>query len=261
MGAALTGASPLISLENVTFGYDRRPAVHHLSGVVAEGDSLALCGPNGGGKSTLLKGLAGLIRPIGGRVAMKPPARDIAYLPQAVEIDWSFPISTQDFVSLGALRRKGLFARLGEAEEERVAAALSAVALQGFEKRTLDSLSGGQLQRALFARLVVEDRAIILLDEPFGAIDQATTEDLLTLIASWRHEGRTVIAALHEFDLVRRIFPKTLLLAREAIFWGDTQQALSEQNLVAARRMIAAYDENAAECRRDEAAAERIDAV
>ena len=261
VGAALTGAAPLISLENVTFGYDRRPAVHHLSGAILAGELLAVCGPNGGGKSTLLKGLAGLIRPLGGRVALRASVRDIAFLPQAVEIDRSFPICVEDFVSLGALRRKGLFAPLGSAEADKTSAALAAVALQGFERRTLDSLSGGQLQRTLFARLIVEDRRIILLDEPFGAIDQATTEDLLALIGLWRAEGRTVIAALHEFDLVRRAFPKTLLLAREAIFWGDTEISLSEQMLGRARRMVEAYDENAEECRRDEIRRGRADAL
>jgi len=109
------------------------------------------------------------------------------------------------------------------------------------------------MQRALFARLVVEDCAVILLDEPFGAIDAATTLDLLALIAAWRAEARTVIAALHEFDIVRQAFPKTLLLAREAIFWGDTAQALSPENLKKANDLAAAYDDRARLCECDEA--------
>jgi zinc/manganese transport system ATP-binding protein len=247
-------------LENVTLGYDRRPAVHHLSGEIAPGDLLAVCGPNGGGKSTLLKGLAGLLKPMGGRI-LRPNARanDFAYLPQAAEIDRTFPICIQDFIALGGLRRKGLFSSFERREEARVAKALDAVGLSGFEARSIETLSGGQMQRALFARLIVEDCAVILLDEPFGAIDASTTLDLLALIAAWRDEGRTVIAALHEFDIVRRAFPKTLLLAREAIFWGDTAQAMSAENLCKAKDMAAAYDDTARLCERDEL--ERQDAV
>ncbi len=93
------------------------------------------------------------------------------------------------------------------------------------------------MQRALFARLIVQDQPVILLDEPFGAIDAATIDDLLALIARWRAEGRTVVAVLHELDIVRRAFPRTLLLARECIFWGDTRDALcAEESHPRARR-------------------------
>lgn len=252
--------APKIILENVTLGYDRRPAAHHLFGEIAPGDLLAVCGPNGGGKSTLLKGLAGLLTPMGGRIfRSQARAGDFAYLPQAAEIDRTFPICVEDFIALGGLRRKGLFARFPRGEDARVAKAIDAVGLSGFEARGLDTLSGGQMQRALFARLIVEDCAVILLDEPFGAIDAATTLDLLALIAAWRNEGRTVIAALHEFDIVRKAFPNTLLLAREAIFWGDTAQALSPENLNKAKDMAAAYDARARLCARDQA--EHVDAV
>ena len=112
------------------------------------------------------------------------------------------------------------------------------------------------MQRALFARLIVQDQPVILLDEPFGAIDAATIDDLLALIARWRAEGRTVVAVLHELDIVRRAFPRTLLLARECIFWGDTRDALCEKNLIRARAMSEAFDERARECLRDEFDAE-----
>jgi zinc/manganese transport system ATP-binding protein len=261
LGRAVSVA-PLITLDNVTIGYDRRPAVHHLSGVIAPGETLAVCGPNGGGKSTLLKALAGLLAPMGGRIlrgGAKP--RDFAYLPQAAQLDRAFPISVREFVALGAMRRRGVFGGVGAEEATRVEQAIGVVSLDGFETHTLGELSGGQLQRTLFARLLVEDRAVILVDEPFGAIDAATTEDLLALIALWRREGRTVIAALHELDLVRRAFPKTLLLAREAIAWGDTNDALSRENLATARAMARAHDADAALCRRDEFRDERADAL
>jgi zinc/manganese transport system ATP-binding protein len=251
----LTRAAP-IRLVNLTLGYDRRPAVHHLEGEIAGGDALAVCGPNGAGKSTLLKALAGLLAPLGGRIERGGAcARDVAYLPQLVEVDRSFPINVRDFIAMGAMQRIGLFGRLDGAERARVAAAIARVGLSGLEERPIDSLSGGQMQRVLFARLIVQDQRVILLDEPFGAIDEATTDDLLALVAQWRGEGRTVVAVLHELELARRAFPRTLLLARELIAWGATRETLSADNLARARAMSEAYDRQARECLRDEEAA------
>lgn len=245
-----------IRLVNLTLGYDRRPAVHHLEGEIAPGAALAVCGPNGAGKSTLLKALAGLLPPLGGRIERdSATAREIAYLPQLVDIDRSFPINVRDFVAMGAMRRVGLFGRLDAGERERAAQAIDRVGLAGMEDRPIDTLSGGQMQRVLFARLIVQDQRVILLDEPFGAIDEATTDDLLGLIAQWRGEGRTIVAVLHELDLARRAFPETLLLARERIAWGETGAALCAENLARARAMSEAYDRQARECLRDEEAA------
>jgi zinc/manganese transport system ATP-binding protein len=256
LGGALTGA---IRLDNVTFGYDRRPAVHHLSGLIEAGDRLAVCGPNGAGKSTLLKGLAGLMTPFEGRIDRGGlSARDLAYLPQQNEIDRAFPICVADFVAIGAVARCGLFGRIGAEERANVTRAIAAVGLSGFEARGLDTLSGGQTQRALFARLIVEDRPVILMDEPFAALDEPTVEELLRLIAQWSREGRTVIAVLHDFELIRRAFPKTLLLAREPIAFGRTAEALTSATIAAARGMAEAYDAHAEECRRAAAQAERV---
>jgi len=242
-----------IRLINLTLGYDRRPAVHHLEGEIASGQALAVCGPNGAGKSTLLKALAGLLPPLGGRIdRCGASARDVAYLPQLIEVDRSFPINVRDFVAMGAMRRIGLFGRLDATERARTGEALERVGLSGMEDRPIDTLSGGQMQRVLFARLIVQDQRVILLDEPFGAIDEATTQDLLGLIAHWRSEGRTVVAVLHELDLARRAFPETLLLARERIAWGETRATLCAENLARARAMSEAYDRLARECLRDE---------
>jgi len=243
--------APKIILENVTLGYDRRPAVHHVSGEIAPGDLLAVCGPNGGGKSTLLKGLAGLIAPMGGRILRGgAKAGAFAHLPQAAEIDRSFPIDVFDFVALGRIRRAGLFGRIGAADRDAAEAAIAAVGLEGFERRQIGALSGGQTQRMLFARLMAQDADVILLDEPFAAVDERTMSDLLALIAQWHREGCTIVAVLHDFALVREHFPFTLLLARECVAWGPTTQALSLERLAAARAMSEAFDEEARACER-----------
>ncbi len=109
--------------------------------------------------------------------------------------------------------------------------------LEGFEGRSVGSLSSGQFQRVLFARLLLQDAAVILLDEPFTAIDARTTADLLELVRAWHGQGRTVIAVLHDLQQIREHFPQTLLMARELIAWGDTAQALTVDNLRKARQM------------------------
>ncbi len=248
MGAALTDA---LILSDLTLGYDGHPAVHHLSGRFPAGSLTAVCGPNGAGKSTLIKGLAGALLPLGGAIDRGGlRAGDIGYLPQAAEIDRSFPIDVFDFVSLGRIRRAGLFGRIGAADALAAQAAIVAVGLEGFEHRQIGALSGGQTQRVLFARLMAQDASVILLDEPFVAVDERTMADLLALIGKWHAERRTIVAVLHDFSLVRAHFPDTLLLARECVAWGPTADALSPGNLAVARAMSEAFDEDARDCER-----------
>lgn len=192
-----------MSLDNLTVSYRQHPALHHISGHFAAGSLTAVAGPNGSGKSTLLKSIVGLLSPAGGSVKVTVLREHIAYLPQLAEIDRSFPISVFDCVLLGCWAGKGAWKTAGEAELMRVSVALGAVALDGFEHRPIGSLSIGQAQRMLFARLLVQDARLILLDEPFNAIDSKTTAALLALIRQWHGENRTVIAVLH--DELRRM--------------------------------------------------------
>lgn len=240
---------PLVVLDNLTLGYDRHPAVHHLSAEIPSGALLAVIGPNGAGKSTLLKGIAGELRPIGGRIALAGlPAGGLAYMPQRGEIDHSFPVSVFDVVAMGLWREIGAFGGLSRRQRERVGEALEAVGLSGFEARPIGSLSGGQLQRARFARLMLQDAALILLDEPFAAIDSRTVEDLVRLILGWHREGRTVLTVVHDLEQVRRHFPSALLLSREPVAYGPTAEVLTPELLGRARRLSEAFDEDAPEC-------------
>jgi len=238
-----------LRFRNLTLGYERHPAVHHLDGAVETGALVAVVGPNGAGKSTLFKGIVGFLKPLAGSIERDGlDAHDIAYLPQIADIDRSFPISVYDMVAMGLWRRKGLFGGIGSKDQGAIEAAIAGVGLTGFEQRTIGTLSGGQMQRMLFARLLLQDARLIVLDEPFTAIDAKTTADLLDLVQRWHGEKRTVLAALHDIDLVRATFPQSLLLAREPVAWGATREVLTAENLNKARRMCEAFDEEAAAC-------------
>jgi zinc/manganese transport system ATP-binding protein len=241
-----------LRFRNLTLGYDRHPAVHHLDGAIASGALIAVVGPNGAGKSTLFKAIAGVLKPLSGQIERSGiNAQDIAYLPQAAEIDRSFPINVYDMVAMGLWRRAGLFGGIDRRSRDALERAIAAVGLTGFEGRPIASLSGGQMQRMLFARLLLQDARVIVLDEPFNAVDAKTSADLFDLVRRWHSENRTVLTALHDIDFVRTHFPETLLLAREPVAWGQTREVLTAENLLLARRMCEAFDDQAGPCPAD----------
>jgi len=246
----------VLAFENRTLGYDRHPVVHHLHGEVRAGTLLALVGPNGAGKSTLLKSIAGELPPLEGRIRRHDAsAGGFAYLPQQAALDAAFPISVADLVAMGLWRQMGLFGGLGRHGRRKLAEALAQVGLTGFERRPIGTLSGGQLQRARFARLLLQDAPLILLDEPYSAVDSQTVDDMAALVRRWHDEGRTVIAVLHDLEHVRNQYPEALLLARETIARGPSAEVLSKTNLARARQLAEAFDEHAPICHRHAEAA------
>ncbi|ARP84053.1 ABC transporter ATP-binding protein [Bordetella genomosp. 8] len=234
-----TGRAPArISLEAASFGWRGRRAVSEVSGSFMPGTMTAIVGPNGAGKSTLIKGVMGVVRPMSGRVTVSGAGRrDLAWLPQAAELDKSFPITVHELVAMGAWRRVGAWRRFGADERERVRQALEAVGLGGAGDRIVGTLSGGQLQRALFARLLLQDADVLLLDEPFAAVDTHTVDDLMRLLAACHGQGRTIVAVLHDLELVRAHFPHTLLLSGDVVAWGPTAEVLTDANLRTARQL------------------------
>jgi len=236
-----------VAIRDLTVAYDGHPAIHHIAGCAMPGSLTAIVGPNGAGKSTLVKAIAGMLRPAGGTLE-RSPAGGIAYLPQQAEIERSFPITVRDVVLLGRWQSLGWHRAAGAADLAAAEAALDAVGLGHFEGRPVGTLSVGQFQRMLFARLMLQDAPLILLDEPFAAVDTRTVRDLMKVVGSWHEEGRTVLAVLHDLDLVAASFPETLLLARRLVGWGPTSEVLTPANLAAAREMAEAWDEHAAAC-------------
>jgi zinc/manganese transport system ATP-binding protein len=216
-----------VSLRDVTVRHGRHLALDAITGTFTPGGLTAVVGANGAGKSTLLAAMAGLLPLVRGTITC--PARTqgrLAYLPQRAALDCAYPMTVRELVTLGAWRNFGAFRAAGPAVRQKLAAAADAVGLTEHLDRRISALSVGELQRALFARLILWDAAVILLDEPFAAVDAESQPVLLGQIAHWHREGRTVIAVLHERDLVRAAFPHTLVLARRCLAWGPTQTAL-----------------------------------
>ena len=236
----------MLQTEDLTIRFGGHAAVDGVTCAFEPGTLTAIVGPNGAGKSTLLKAMMGLAPQMEGRV--ESTARRIAYLPQQAEIDRSFPISVFDTVLLGRWGRFGGFGAAGRADIHDAQHAIEAVGLAGFERRSIDTLSVGQFQRVLFARLLLQDADLVLLDKPFAAIDSKTVADLMRVIERWRDEKRTVVAVLHDLDQVKREFPHALLLARELVDCGPTARVLSPENLLRARAMAEAWDDHAAAC-------------
>jgi zinc/manganese transport system ATP-binding protein len=237
---------PAIILHDLTLGYDRHPAVHHLNAVITSGSMTAIIGPNGAGKSTLMKGIVGALSPLDGQITMGQ-AR-IAYLPQQADIDRSFPVSVFELVAMGLWGEIGAFGSINASKADQITTALATVGLTGFERRPISALSGGQMQRVLFARLLLQEAELILLDEPFTAIDAKTAADLMVLVKRWHGEGRTVLAVLHDLDTVRNQIPDTMMIAREMVAHGPTKQVLTPANLLRARQMCEAFDNDAPVC-------------
>lgn len=230
----------VIELDHVSLGWRDKIAVRDISGQFLKGGLYALVGPNGAGKSTLLKGLMGQVSPLKGHIRLHlNRSKDLAFLPQQTDIDRSFPITVYDVVAMGAWARIGAWRGVDRSEHMRIQKALKTVGLADFATRSINTLSGGQFQRALFARLLLQDASVILLDEPFAAVDADTTQDLLALILGWHAQGRTVIAVLHELDMVKQYFPTSVLLGGQLVAWGQSQEVLSTENLHLARHLCA----------------------
>ncbi len=222
----------VVDCQDLYVKYRDQSAIDGLTCAFPSASLTAIIGPNGGGKSTLLKAIKGFIRPASGRIKCRnTKQQQIAYLPQHPEIDRSFPISVYDIVAMGACPNVGFFKRFSDDCQKKILQALEEVGLADYRDRPLHTLSGGQFQRMLFARLALQDAKVILLDEPFAAIDASTMEALSQLLCKWQKQGKTIIAVLHDLDIVRDFFPSTLLLARSCVAWGPTKKVLTLENL------------------------------
>lgn len=218
-GRALGGGVAMIVMNELVAGYDRQPVTRPLSGGIERGSMTAIIGANGCGKSTLLKTLAGFIPPVSGRFRWQGKRPVIGWLAQRHALEAQFPLTVRDVVSMGCWPGISLFAGLRREAGLRISGALERVGLESLALTTIDELSGGQFQRMLFARVLVQQAPLVMLDEPFTGVDEATCNVLMDLMLEMYMQGQTLLAVLHDSERVSRHFPQTLRLDADVPRW------------------------------------------
>jgi len=222
----------MLRLHDVSVGYGPHLALAPVSGAFLPGTLTAIVGANGAGKSSLLKAMVGLVPCASGHVDRGGlSAAQVGYLPQQAALDRTFPLLVGDLVGMGDWAHSGWAGAFFPRLRGRIDAALASVGMAGMAGRSIAALSVGQFQRVLFARLCLQDAPVLLLDEPFAAVDASTTQVLLDLMLAWGRDGRTVIAVLHDLGMVRAHFSQTLLLAGGPVAWGATADVLPAERM------------------------------
>jgi len=231
--------TPGIRTEGVTVTYRNGfTALSDASFEIPSGTITALVGVNGAGKSTLFKALMGFVpvsrgtveilgRPV--KAAMK--AQEVAYVPQAEEVDWSFPVLVEDVVMMGRYGHMGLLRIPGEADKGAVEAALARVNMTEFRHRQIGELSGGQKKRVFLARALAQDAHVILLDEPFTGVDVKTEEQIIALLRDLRNEGRVMLVATHNLGSVPEFCDRVVLVKGTVLAHGPTAEIFTPENL------------------------------
>ena len=233
-GTAVLG--PSVVVDGVTAGYGRRIALTDVTLTVTPGSLLAVIGPNGAGKSTLLKLIAGLIPPSAGRLTVLggPPgsaARRIAYLPQAEAVDWEFPVTVREVVTMGRYARLGFLHEPRREDRDRVEAALVTVGMADAGERQIGALSGGQRRRVFLARAIAADPDLYLLDEPVTGVDARTQEELMDVLEAEARSGKTVIATTHDLICAAQRFHQAAFLNGRLVAQGSADLVL-DRNLL-----------------------------
>ena len=227
---------PAVELLNVSAGYDGRTALDDVTVTVDAGRLVAIFGPNGGGKTTMLKIVAGLLRPWSGAVtvlgaAPGRTARRVAYVPQAELVDWGFPVSVWDVVMMGRYPRLGPLGRPGHADREAVLEALTKVGMESSARTQIGSLSGGQRRRAFLARALASKPDLYLLDEPVTGVDVRTQEDLMGVLEREARLGKTVLATTHDLAAAAQHFDRVIAVNRRLIASGPASLVLDSDVL------------------------------
>lgn len=227
----------MLSFSHFFYLYKQQYALKEINLEIPTNSFIAIVGPNGAGKSTFLKIIIGHLKASKGCFNYDQKL-SISYLPQQHYLDRNFPLSVSDVIAMGLWSEIKSLKGLNSDQQDRLNNAIEIVGLRGYENYGLNSLSGGQFQRVLFARLILQDAQVLLLDEPFSGVDEATTNDLLHLMKKWHDEGKTVLAVMHNISLVRHFFPVTLILGKEVVAYGPTKEILTQDNLLQAHFLM-----------------------
>ncbi|MBD0347611.1 MAG: metal ABC transporter ATP-binding protein [Thermoleophilia bacterium] len=228
--------TPAIEVSDLTVAYGATPVLWDVDLTVPPGVLMAIVGPNGAGKTTLIKAILGLIRPAAGRVLVQGRPYDVqrrlvAYVPQRRTVDWDFPTSVLDVVTMGRYGALGWIRRPGRRDRRLALEALEQVGMTELAHRQISQLSGGQQQRVFLARALVQDASVYLMDEPFAGVDATTERAIVHLLRRLRETGRTVVVVHHDLQTVEEYFDWATLLNVRRIASGPVDEVFTEQNL------------------------------
>ena len=228
--------SPPLAIRDLTVAYRRRPVLWDVDLKASDGVVTGIVGPNGAGKSTLLKGVLDLVPRVSGNVSFygrpyKQQRHLVAYVPQRESVDWDYPVSGLDLVSMGLYRQLGWLRPVGRRTREAALAAMELVGMADYAGRQISELSGGQQQRLFLARALAQDAKIYFMDEPFAGVDAATERAIVDLLKSLRQEGKTVFVVHHDLQTVASYFDELLMLNMRVVAHGPVADVFTEENL------------------------------
>ena len=228
----------MIKIENLNVTYNQSPALSNINLEITGPCITGIIGPNGAGKSTLIKAILNIIPSTGvskidDKIA-KENLDNVAYVEQKINIDYNFPIKVRECVSLGLYSKIGILKKLRKSDWQKVDDALKLVGLEKFSNRQISELSGGQFQRVLIARCLVQDAKYIFLDEPFVGIDSVSEDIIMETLRDLRDKGHTILIVHHDLRKVHSYFDSVLLLNKEVIAFGDTESTFTKTNLTTA---------------------------
>jgi len=226
---AATSSPTALAASGLTVRFGSNVALSEVSLEVPAGSTVALLGPNGAGKTTLFRAAVGLVAPQAGSIDVH--ARRVAFVPQRLELDHSFPVTVADVVRMGRYGELGALRRFRERDHEMVSEAIRELGLEHLSRRRFGELSGGERQRALLAQAAAQDAELFMLDEPFAGLDAPTHGALQRLLARWAAAGRTVMVATHDLESASRDFDLVLCLNRRVIAFGPAATTATEEVL------------------------------
>ena len=225
----------MIEIKNLTVTYKDTPALDNINVTLTNSKIIGIVGPNGAGKSTLIKAVLNIISSKGiikiDDKLSKDQLGSVAYVEQKINIDYNFPIKVRECVSLGIYPKIGLFKNLNKSDWQKVDEALKLVGLEEFSNRQISELSGGQFQRVLIARCLVQEAKYIFLDEPFIGIDSVSEEIIMNTLRELRDNGHTILIVHHDLRKVHAYFDEVLLLNKKLISYGSTKETFTRENL------------------------------
>jgi manganese/zinc/iron transport system ATP- binding protein len=232
----LSSKTPAIEVTDLTVAYGERPVLWDVDLTVPPSTLMAIVGPNGAGKTTLIKAILGLLPIAAGQVLIygqpySEQRRLVGYVPQRGSVDWDFPTSVLDVVTMGRYGALGWFRRPGRSERAAALDALAQVGMVDYANRQISQLSGGQQQRTFLARALVQDAQVYFMDEPFQGVDATTERAIVDLLKSLRAAGKTVVVVHHDLQTVPEYFDWVTLLNVRRVASGPVEEVFTEENL------------------------------